>query len=77
MTLLFFPFMEDLSLAKKIGIEKRVSLYCRKNNIIYFNVTEYIKNLTRSERQASIVDAHASDEVHRIVGKKLATIIKL
>ena len=77
MTLLFFPFMEDLSLAKKIGIEKRISLYCRKNNIIYFNVTEYIKNLTRSERQASIVDAHASDEVHRIVGKKLATIIKL
>ena len=77
MTLLFFPFMEDLSLAKKIGIEKRVSLYCRKNNIIYFNVTKYIKNLTRSERQASIVDAHASDEVHRIVGKKLATIIKL
>jgi len=77
MTLLFFPFMEDLSLAKKIGIEKRVSLYCRKNNIIYFNVTEYIKNLTRSERQASIVDAHASDEVNRIVGKKLATIIKL
>ena len=77
MTLLFFPFMEDLSLAKKIGIEKRVSLYCRKNNIIYFNVTKYIKNLTRSERQASIVDAHASDEVHRIVGKKLATINKL
>jgi hypothetical protein len=77
MTLLFFPFMEDLSLAKKIGIEKRVNLYCKTNNINFFNVTSYIKSLNRSERQASKVDAHASIIVHKIVGENLAKKIKL
>jgi hypothetical protein len=77
MTLLFFPFMEDLSLAKKLGIEKRVVSFCIKNNITLLNVTELLKNTPREKRQVSIVDSHASSEVHNIVGKKLATIIKL
>jgi hypothetical protein len=77
MTMLFFPFMEDLSLAKKLGIEKRLNLYCKTNNIIFLNVTNFIKKLNRSERQASIVDAHASVAVHKIVGEHLAKKIKL
>jgi len=76
MTLVFFPFMEDLSLARKIGIEKKINSYCKTNNIDYFNVTNYIKKLSRREREASIADAHASTEVHRIVGENLASKIK-
>ncbi len=77
MTLLLFPFMEDLSLAKEIGIEKRIINYCNKNNIRLFNATNFIHKLSRSERQASIVDAHASEAVHKIVGENLAKKIKL
>lgn len=77
MTLLLFPFMEDLSLAKEIGIEKRIINYCNKNNIRLLNATNFLHKLSRSERQASIVDAHASAAVHKIVGEHLAKKIKL
>ena len=76
-TIVFFPFMEDLTLAKKLGIEKRVSLFCKKNNIELLNVTELITKIPREKRQVSVVDSHASSEVHNIVGKQLAKIIKL
>lgn len=76
-TIVFFPFMEDLTLAKKLGIEKRVRLFCNKNNIYLLNVTELITKIPRQKRQVSIVDSHASSEVHNIVGKQLAKIIKL
>ena len=69
--------MEDLSLAKEIGIEKRIINYCNKNNIRLLNATNFIHKLSRSERQASIVDAHASVAVHKIVGEHLAKKIKL
>ena len=72
MTLVFFPFMEDLTLAKKIGIEKRLIKYCKKNQINLFNVTNFIKNISRKERQVSIMDSHASAKVHEITGKNLA-----
>jgi lysophospholipase L1-like esterase len=72
MTLVFFPFMEDLNLAKKIGIEKRVIKYCKKNKIKLFNVTNFIKNISRKERQVSSMDSHASAKVHEITGKNLA-----
>jgi hypothetical protein len=77
MTLIFFPFMEDLSLAKKLGIEKRLINYCSSNQIRLLNVTSSIKHLNQNQRQSSIMDAHASDEVHKIVGRKLANIIKI
>ncbi|MFN5443834.1 MAG: SGNH/GDSL hydrolase family protein, partial [Crocinitomicaceae bacterium] len=60
MTLVFFPFMEDLTLAKKIGVEKRLVKYCKKNQINFFNVTNFIKNISKKERQVSIMDSHAS-----------------
>jgi hypothetical protein len=72
MTLVFFPFMEDLTLAKKIGVEKRIKSYCKKNKIKLFNVSDYIKNLSRNERQVSVMDSHASAKVHEITGKNLA-----
>lgn len=77
MTLVFFPFMEDLTISKKIGIENRIFNYCNKNNIRLFNATNFIHKLSKSERQASIVDAHASVAVHKIVGEHLAKKIKL
>jgi hypothetical protein len=77
MTLVFFPFMDDLTLAKKIGIEDRIYQYCLKNNIDLFNVTEAISTLPKEKRVVSIVDAHASSEVHRIVGIHLATFLNL
>jgi lysophospholipase L1-like esterase len=77
MTLVFFPLMEDLTISKKIGIENRIINFCNKNNIRLFNVTNFIIKLSRSERQVSMVDAHASAEVHKIVGENLATIIKI
>ena len=77
MTLIFFPFMEDLTLAKKIGIEKRINSFCKKRNINLLNITNLLTKTPREKRQVSIVDAHASIDVHEIAGKKLATIIKL
>jgi lysophospholipase L1-like esterase len=76
-TIVFFPFMEDLTLAKKIGVENRVITYCKKNKINCLNVTSIINHLSREERQVSITDSHASSEVHRITGEKLASIIKI
>jgi len=77
MTVVFFPFMEDLKLAKKLGIEKRIDIFCKKNNIDLLDVTELITKIPREKRQASSVDSHASSEVHQIVGEKIASIIKL
>jgi hypothetical protein len=67
--------MEDLSTAKKIGIERRISSFCKKNKIKILNITELIKNVPREKRQVSIVDSHASSEVNKIVGKKLSNYI--
>ena len=75
MTLVFFPFMEDLTLSNKIGIEKRLIKYCKKNQIKLFNVTNFIKNISRKERQVSNMDSHASAKVHEITGKNLAKYI--
>jgi lysophospholipase L1-like esterase len=77
LNLVFFPFMEDLSLAKKANIEGRIKKYCSLNNIAFINVTSYIKHLSRDKRQVSIVDAHASAEVHNIIGKVIAKKIKI
>ncbi len=77
LTMVFFPFMEDLNLAKKLNIEKRIKNYCTSNQINFINVTSYIKNLSRQKRQVSIVDSHASAEVHKIVGKVLSEKIKI
>jgi lysophospholipase L1-like esterase len=76
LTILFFPFMEDLNLAKSLNIENRINTYCKEENIELLNVTPLLLNTTRKQRQVSITDAHASPEVHKIVGEKLATIIK-
>ena len=75
MTIVFFPFMEDLKLAKKLGIEKRVSSFCEKNNIQLLNVTNFIKSLSRKERQVSIMDSHASTKVHKLAGKNLINLL--
>lgn len=75
MTIVLFPFMEDLTLAKKLGIEKCLISYCKKNKIKLFNVSKYIKNLSQNERQVSLVDSHASAKVHKIIGKNLASHI--
>ncbi len=77
LTIVFFPFMEDLTLAKKLNIENRITAYCKHNNIKLLNVTDLLRNLPREKRQVSITDSHASVEVHKIVGKKLATLIKI
>ena len=77
LTVVFFPFMEDLTIAKKIGAEKRVIAFCKKNKIDLLNVTDLLNKIPREKRQVSIVDSHASEVVHNIVGKKIATIIKL
>lgn len=77
LTIVFFPFMEDLKLAKKLGIEKRVSTFCRKYNINFLDASNLLSKISREKRQVSKVDSHASAEVHNIVGKKIATIIKL
>lgn len=77
MTIVFFPFMEDLELAKNCGIENKINVFANKNNLHFFNVGNYINTLSTKEREASTMDAHASAKVHRIVGKKLATQIQL
>ena len=77
LTIVFFPFMEDLKLAKSLNIENRITRYCKKENINLLNVTPLLLNTTREKRQVSITDAHASAHVHKIVGKKLATLIKI
>jgi lysophospholipase L1-like esterase len=77
MTILFFPFMEDLKLAKDLGIENRIRKYCVRNNLKLLDVTKIIRNLSKNYRQASKTDAHASSKVHYKVGEKLTTYINL
>jgi hypothetical protein len=74
--IVFFPFMEDLKLAKKLNIEKRINKYCIDNNIKLLNVTNYIQKIPKVKRQVSIMDSHASDIIHKITGKQLAEILK-
>ena len=69
--------MEDLTLAKTIGIEARISTYCNENKIKFLNLTPLLKGLSRKERQVSITDAHVSEKVHKITGEKLAENIKI
>ena len=75
LTILFFPFMEDVMLSKKINADDRLAEYCKINKLKFINVSPFISGLTRKERCASIVDAHASSRVHKIVGKKLASLL--
>ena len=75
LTILFFPFMEDLTLSKKINADKRLAQYCKMNQLKFINISPYISRLTRKQRCASIVDAHASALVHKIVGKKIASLL--
>lgn len=75
LTILFFPFMEDVTLSKKINADDRLAEYCKINKLKFINVSPFISGLTRKERCASIVDAHASSRVHKIVGKKLASLL--
>ena len=75
LTILFFPFMEDLNLSKKINADKRLAQYCKMNQLKFINISPYISSLTRKQRCASIVDAHASVLVHTIVGKKIASLL--
>ena len=76
LTIVFFPFMEDLTLAKKINIENRITTYCKKNNIKLLDITKYIQNIPREKRQVSKTDSHASTIIHGIVGKNLVKLIK-
>ena len=76
MTIVFFPFMEDLTLAKKIGIENRIFLFCKKNKVDFLDVTNLLNKIPREKRQVSIVDSHASDVVHKLVGKKIIAYIR-
>ena len=69
--------MEDLQLARKIGIELRIKNYCKKNKISILNITPYINHLSLNERRSSVTDAHPSAQVHEITGKVLAKIIKI
>jgi hypothetical protein len=77
LTIIFFPFMEDLKVAKELNIENRITTYCKQNKIKLLNVTKLLDKVPREKRQVSVTDSHASAEVHKIVGKKLATIIKI
>ena len=75
LTILFFPFMEDLNLSKKINADNRLAQYCKMNQLKFINISPYISRLTRKQRCASIVDAHASALAHKIVGKKIASLL--
>jgi lysophospholipase L1-like esterase len=77
LTIVFFPFMEDLKLAKKLNIENRISKYCNLNNIEFLNVTNLLRTLSQEKRQVSVTDSHASVDVNKLVGEKLATLIKI
>ena len=67
--------MEDLNLSKKINADNRLAQYCKMNQLKFINISPYISSLTRKQRCASIVDAHASALVHKIVGKKIASLL--
>ena len=77
LTIIFFPFMEDLKMAKELNIENRITTYCKQNKIKLLNVTKLLDKVPREKRQVSITDSHASAEVHKIAGKKLASLIKI
>ena len=76
LTILFFPFMEDLNLSKQLTIDQQLMNYCTKNMLQFINVSDLIGDLSTKERQVSITDAHASEKVHQIVGKKIAYLLK-
>jgi lysophospholipase L1-like esterase len=42
LTILFFPFMEDLTLSKKINANDRLAEYCKFNKLKFINVYNYL-----------------------------------
>ena len=71
----YFPLMEDLNFDKKNNIDRRFASYFNKNKIDFINMKKYINHLSRDQRQASKMDAHASEIVHEIAGKIIANKI--
>ena len=68
----YFPLMEDLNFDKNLNIDSRFENYFESKNIDFINVKNHISLLNRDQRQASKMDAHASEIVHEIAGKLIA-----
>jgi hypothetical protein len=68
----YFPLMEDLKFDKKFNIDTRFEKYFNSKNIDFINIKNHITHLNRDQRQASKMDAHASEIVHEIAGKLIA-----
>ena len=68
----YFPLMEDLNFDKNFNIDTRFQSYFESKNIDFINVKNHISHLNRDQRQASKMDAHASEKVHEIAGKLIA-----
>jgi hypothetical protein len=68
----YFPLMEDLNFDKNFNIDSRFENYFEYKNIDFINVKNHISHLNRDQRQASKMDAHASEIVHQIAGKLIA-----
>jgi len=68
----YFPLMEDLNFDENFNIDTRFQSYFESKNIDFINVKNHITHLNRDQRQASKMDAHASEIVHEIAGKLIA-----
>jgi hypothetical protein len=68
----YFPLMEDLNFDKNFNIDSRFANYFESKNIDFINIKNHISHLNRDQRQASKMDAHASEIVHKIAGKLIA-----
>lgn len=68
----YFPLMEDLNFDKNFNINTRFENYFESKNIDFINIKNHISHLNRDQRQASKMDAHASEIVHEIAGKLIA-----
>ena len=68
----YFPLMEDLSFDKKFNIDTRFANYFESKKIDFININKNINHLNKDQRQASKMDAHASETVHEIAGKLIA-----
>jgi hypothetical protein len=69
---IYFPLMEDLNFDKNFNIDTRFEKYFESKNIDFINIKNHISHLNRDQRQASKMDAHASEIVHEIAGKLIA-----
>ena len=64
--------MEDLNFDKNFNIDTRFENYFESKDIDFINIKNHISHLNRDQRQASKMDAHASEIVHEIAGKLIA-----